>query len=128
MNEIEFVIFKNPVPKKNSQNIVKGRDGKPIIVQNDRWKKYERECKKFMPEMDEPISTPINIRYLFYRDSLRRVDQSNLIEGADDVLVKYGVIEDDNFTIVKGHEGTRVYIDRENPRTEVLITEVSDAE
>ena len=124
--ELTFTIGLCPVPKKNSQNIVKGRDGKPIIVQNDRWKKYERECKKFMPEMEEPISQPVNIRYLFYRDSLRRVDQSNLIEGADDVLVKYGVVLDDNFTIVKGHDGTRVFVDKTSPRTEVLITEVDD--
>ena len=79
-----------------------------------------------MPEMEEPISQPVNIRYLFYRDSLRRVDQSNLIEGADDVLVKYGVVLDDNFTIVKGHDGTRVFVDKTSPRTEVLITEVDD--
>lgn len=117
-----FTIVGNPVPKKNSQNIIKGRDGKPKIVQNDRWKKYEKACKAYMPKMEEPISEPINIRYLFYRDSYRRVDASNLIEGADDVLVKYGVVLDDNFTIVKGHDGTRVFVDRGSPRTEVYIT------
>lgn len=121
-NEIAFVIPLNPVPKKNSQNIVKGKNGKPVIVQNDRWKKYERECKPFIPKLDKPIEDPINIRYLFFRDSYRRVDASNLIEGADDVLVKYGVVLDDNFTIVKGHDGTRVFVDKENPRTEVYIT------
>lgn len=121
-NEIAFVITLNPVPKKNSQNIIKGRDGKPKIVQNDRWKKYEKACKKYIPTLDKPIEDPINIRYLFYRDSYRRVDASNLIEGADDVLVKYGVVLDDNFTIVKGHDGTRVFVDKENPRTEVYIT------
>ena len=122
MAEISFTIYGNPFPKKNSQNIVKGKNGKPIIVQNDRWKKYERACKQFMPEMEEPISEPVNIRYLFYRDSYRKVDASNLIEGADDVLVKYGVVADDNFTIVIGHDGTRVYVDKTSPRTEVRIT------
>lgn len=122
--KMAFTIPLNPVPKKNSQSIVKGRNGKPIIVQNDRWKKYEKACKEFMPKLDEPISEPINIRYLFYRDSYRRVDASNLIEGADDLLVKYGVVLDDNFTIVKGHDFTRVFVDKENPRTEVRITEV----
>ena len=125
---LTFTIGLCPVPKKNSQNIAKGRNGKPIIVQNDRWKKYERACKEFMPKLDEPISEPINIRYLFYRDSYRRVDASNLIEGADDVLVKYGVVLDDNFTIVKGHDGTRVYVDKTSPRTEILITEMPEGE
>ena len=120
--ELEFTIFLNPTPKKNSQNIIKGKDGKPKIVQNDRWKKYEKACKKYMPKMDKPITEPVNIRYLFFRDSYRRVDASNLIEGADDVLVKYGVIYDDNFRLVEGHDGTRVYVDKENPRTEVYIT------
>jgi len=126
MKTVEFTIIGNPFPKKNSQNIVKGKNGKPVIVQNDRWKRYERACKQFMPEMEEPITEPINVRYLFFRDSYRRVDASNLIEGADDLLVKYGVIADDNFTIVKGHDGTRVYVDKDNPRTLVRIEAVDE--
>ena len=46
---------------------------------------------------------------------------TNLLEAIDDVLVKYGVIEDDNFNIVQSHDGSRVLYDKGNPRTEVYI-------
>jgi Holliday junction resolvase RusA-like endonuclease len=51
----------------------------------------------------------------------RRVDLTNLLEAIDDILVKYGVLEDDNYNIIDNHDGSRVYYDKENPRTEITI-------
>lgn len=124
MRKIEFTIGLNPVSKKNSQQIVYPKGRKPIIVQSKTYKDYEKACKQFMPKMDEPIDYPVNIRYLFYRKDKRKCDESNLIAAADDILVKYGVVLDDNYTIVVGHDGTRVFVDPNNSRTEVRITEV----
>jgi hypothetical protein len=36
----------------------------------------------------------------------------------------YGIIEDDNSQIVAGHDGSRVRYDKNNPRTEIEITEM----
>jgi Holliday junction resolvase RusA-like endonuclease len=49
---------------------------------------------------------------------------SNLIEAAQDVLVKAGVIEDDNYKYIKSLDGCRVEFDKKNPRTEIEIEEV----
>ena len=62
------------------------------------------------------------MKALFYRSDARRVDLTNLEEALDDILVLYGILRDDNFKIVQSHDGSRVYIDRENPRTEITIT------
>lgn len=51
----------------------------------------------------------------------RRVDLTNLLEAIDDVLVKYGVLKDDNSEIITSHDGSRVLYDKDNPRTEVVI-------
>lgn len=51
----------------------------------------------------------------------RRVDLTNLLEAIDDVLVKYGVLKDDNSEIITSHDGSRVLYDKNNPRTEVVI-------
>jgi Holliday junction resolvase RusA-like endonuclease len=56
----------------------------------------------------------------------RKCDLTNLLEAIDDVLVKAGVIEDDNYTIIASHDGSRVHYDKENPRTEIIITEVKN--
>jgi hypothetical protein len=40
------------------------------------------------------------------------------------VLVKYGAIIDDNSLIVASMDGSRVYYDKDNPRTEIYIERV----
>ena len=39
------------------------------------------------------------------------------------MLVAAGVLADDNSDIVRSHDGSRVCIDRENPRTEIYIVD-----
>ena len=53
-----------------------------------------------------------------------RVDLTNLLNATNDILVKAGVLEDDNCKIVVSHDGSRVFYDKENPRVEIEITEV----
>ena len=73
------------------------------------------------PRPKEPISQPVHIKYLFHMQTRRKVDALNLQAAADDLLVSTGVLKDDNCNIVKSHDGTRVFYDKENPRTEVYI-------
>ena len=68
------------------------------------------------------INTPVNIEYRFYMKTHRKVDALNLSAAMDDILVAAGILQDDNSSIVMGHDGMRVYYDKENPRTEITIT------
>ena len=112
----------NPRSKKNNQKIVYNqRTRKPMVMQGDIYKQYEQDCGWFLKPPAEPIDCPVNVRCVFYRDTARRCDLTNLLEAIDDILVKYKVIADDNFNIIAGHDGSRVYIDRFNPRTEITI-------
>lgn len=70
------------------------------------------------------ISIPINMKVLYYMPTRHRVDLVNLLEATCDILVKAGVLEDDNSNIVKSHDGSRVLYDKENPRAEIYIEEV----
>ncbi len=54
------------------------------------------------------------------------MDITNLHSALHDILVASGVLKDDSSLsprIVVGTDGSRVLVDRENPRTEVEITE-----
>ena len=114
----------NPKTKKNSMQIIRNRTtGSPMIVQSKEYREYEKNAGWFLKKPKEPISTPVNIKYTFYRQNAIRCDIGNLVVCADDLLVKFGVIADDNFKIVIGHNGSRVFIDRDNPRTEIEISE-----
>lgn len=113
----------NPRTKKNNQRIITNkRTKRSMIVQNDIYKQYEKDSGWFLKKPEHPISEPVNVKCIFYRDSRRRVDQTNLLEAIDDILVKYGVLADDNFEIIACHDGSRVKVDREHPRTEIEIT------
>ena len=117
----------NPKTKKNNQRIIKNpRTGALMIIQNDRYKQFEKDAGWFLKRPASPISEPINIRCLFYRDSRRRVDLTNLLEAIDDILVKYKIIADDNFEIIRGHDGSRVFVDKDNPRVEIEITTLTE--
>lgn len=119
---IKMTIPLNPKTKKNSQRIITNRKtGKPMIVQSTEYLDYEKECGWFVRGKGETIDYPVNVKCLFYRDSKRRVDLTNLLAAVDDILVKYEVVQDDNAKIIVSHDGSRVLYDKEHPRTEITI-------
>lgn len=126
--EIKFTIPLVPVTKKNSQRIIYNpRTKRNMIIPSSAYKQYEKDAIMFLKGViAEPIDYPINIKELFYMPTRRLVDKLNLQEAIDDIMVKAGVIKDDNSRIVAGHDGSRVKYDKENPRTEITITELKD--
>ena len=124
---IKIVIPIQPITKKNSQMIVMNpKTGRPFIVPSKQYKQYEKDAGKFLKPLPYHMDYPVNIKCLFYMKTKRRVDLTNLLESADDVLVKYGIIPDDYFTIIGGHDGSRVLHDKDFPRTEIYITRLEE--
>lgn len=122
---MDIVIPIAPVTKKNHQRIVTDRrTGRPFIVQSPQYARYEREAIKYMPRI-EAIDERVNVKCLFYMPTRRRCDLTNLLESIDDVLVKSGVLKDDDFTVIWSHDGSRVLYDKDKPRTEISIERVS---
>ena len=109
--------------KKNSMRLV--RLGSRIVpIPSKQYKDFEAKCGEWLqPWNGMEIDKPVNVRCLFYMKTRRKVDLTNLLEAADDVLVKYHVLADDNSQIVVGHDGSRVLYDKNNPRIEIEITE-----
>ena len=66
------------------------------------------------------------MRCVYYMATRRKVDLANLIEPPCDILVKAKVLADDNSQIVAAHDGSRVELDRKNPRAEIEIEEMED--
>lgn len=125
---MNFIVNLPPISKKNSQQILINRKtGKPFISPSKQYKEYEKAALWFIPKLKEPINEPVNVKCLFYMPTKRKVDLTNLLEAIDDVMVKAGLLEDDNFSIIAGHDGSRVLYDKESPRTEVEITKIEEA-
>lgn len=134
----------NPRTKKNNQEIMFNSKlkngffkktaygfkyvGVPFISQNNRYKQYERDAGWFLKKLPEPISEPVNVKCVFYRDTKRLCDLPNLLNAILDILRLYGIIEDDNRNIVYSVDGSKVLYDKENPRTEITITKAEDVQ
>ena len=112
-----------PRSKKNSQNIViNKKTNRLMVVQNKVYTQYEKDCKEYMPKLDNPIDYPINLKCSYYVGDARARDIVNFIEATQDILVKYKVLKDDNYNIVASLDGSSMQIDRENPRCVIEIT------
>lgn len=128
MNE-HYTIPIPPVTKKNSGQVVHTGPKCPVckrgknvrLLPSKKYREYE-EAALWCLQRKEPIDTPVNVKCLFYMPTARRVDLVNLLEAACDVLVTAGVLADDNSGIVVSHDGSRVLLDRDRPRTEIYIT------
>ena len=127
MNDLllKFTVPLAPISKKNSQQILTNKaTGRPFIMPSKKYKDYEKAAAKYIPKLRQPkpIDQPVNIKCLFYMPTRRKVDLTNLLEAIDDVMVKAGLLADDDFTIIQSHDGSRVLYDKDNPRTEVYIS------
>lgn len=128
--EIKYIIELPPITKKNSQQILTNRKtGRPFIGPSKQYKAYEKSALWFLRKRPEkPLEGPLNIKALFYMPTRRKTDLTNLLEALDDILVYAGIVSDDNYSVIAAHDGSRVFYDKENPRTEIYITDFVEGE
>lgn len=123
---IKLTIPLAPVSKKNSQQIfVNPKTGKPFVMPSKAFKDYENLALWYIPR-NKQIDYPVNVECLFYMATRRKCDLTNLLEAVDDILVSAGFLADDNYTIIQSHDGSRVYYDKNKPRTEICITKAEN--
>lgn len=133
-------------PKKNNPRILWKKADKPFQIKFGKWVACEIGYRPMiipsegneefetaiMPYFKEVLKTtgiinyPINVQAIYYRSSKHKIDLSNLHEALHDSMVKSGLILDDNRDIIAGHDGSRVFYDKFNPRIEITITEMKD--
>ena len=124
---MKIVIPIEPRSKKNSQQIIYNpRTKRPMIVQSKLYTNFEREFGLYLKKYKSNIDYRVNLKIDFYVKDKRRRDIANYIEAIQDILVKYEVLKDDNYNIVYSLDGTRMYVDKENPRVEIEITKLEE--
>lgn len=116
-----------PRTKKNHQQILKNRSGRPFVAPSKDFLLYQEKCLWQIKTPQRAISEAVNVKAVYYMPNRCRVDLVNLLEATCDILVKAGVLGDDCSTIVVAHDGSRVLLDRKNPRVEITITEMEEA-
>ena len=128
--EKDMIIIKLPLlcrSKKNSQRIVFNKVTKrPMILQSEIYKQFEKDCGWFLKKYSKDIiNYPVNLKCTFYIKDKRKRDLTNLENAIADILVKYKVLEDDNYNIIAGWDGSRIiYRQNEEPETIIEITKL----
>lgn len=124
---LKFNIPLAPITKKNHSEIVQNKaTGRRFLVPSHQYKEYESAALWLIPKRGEPIDFPVNVKCIFYVPTKRACDLTNHLESIDDILVKAGMLKDDNYKILASHDGSRVRVDKDNPRTEIEITKQED--
>lgn len=128
---VRLVLPGPPRTKKTSNRIINipkkgGGRGFSKILPSKAFCEWEdavapRVAAAFRGAGGEPIEVPVNCRAMIYRDA-DRGDAVGYYQGIADLLQTAGVLADDKWIV--SWDGTRLDIDRKNPRVEVLLEEV----
>ena len=104
------------------------------VVKNLHHRNYSLAKKQFTENLEEMLSgteieTPVDITYQVFKATSRKMDKMNVISVQSkfflDALTYWNVWEDDNDDFVKLETLLPTELDRENPRCEIIITEIN---
>lgn len=133
----QCVIPLDPRTKKNTHRIsgcgprcpACGKYKRQFVRNGSSTTEFSFKAAKFLfPKPKVPIEGPVRVCYRLYMKTRRRVDDLNLFGNLDDILVKEGILSDDNISIIRSRDGSRVDYDKENPRAEIYIYEYKEEE
>lgn len=111
-----------PRSKKNGARIVTRPF--PKLLPSAAWCEWRDTCSfVYVGEQDTWGDATCNCAAAFYVDSMRRIDANNLYSGLADLLQHHGVVTDDACIIA--WDGSRVYLDRDNPRVVLTLTSMA---
>ena len=125
---IEFTIPVRPATKKNSGQIIQVK-GRSILIPSKQYMQFEKACLPYLKQVKDTagvINYPVNVQCIFFTETERKIDLPNLLNAIDDVMVKSGLIIDDNRDIIAAHDGSRVFHGKFNPRIEIVISEMEN--
>lgn len=117
---IKLTIFGPPITKKNSQQIILAGK-RPCIIPSTAYKKYEKAAKNqlALQSLCKAPQGPIAVKCLYYMQTNRSCDLTNLMAATHDVLQSAGVIEDDKWIV--SVDGSRIIGKDPDPRVEITI-------
>lgn len=127
---MNITLYGDPRTKKNRQQPVPAqrKDGTwyARLIPSKQFIPYQEDClRQITGDKRQHIKRPVNVKVIYYMKTRRNVDLLNLLEATCDILVKAGVLEDDNSRIVVSHDGSRVRYDKFNPRAEITIEDTT---
>lgn len=105
--------------KKNSKRWIQ-RGSKRFLAPSAEHEAWEQEQLLNLRNV-QPVQPPYSIQIIIYAPDRRTADLTNKAESLMDVLVKAGVLTDDNWFVLSNIHLKFGGVDRINPRAEICI-------
>jgi Holliday junction resolvase RusA-like endonuclease len=124
----EIITIHGQVPsQKNSKSVgVNPRTGRVFVTSNKIVKTWQKEALTQLQAYRGQADGELFITMAFYNKDRRGRDIDNQASSVLDILVKSGLIPDDNCFVVSRMCLMFGGIDKENPRVEITIDESKD--
>jgi Holliday junction resolvase RusA-like endonuclease len=107
-----------PSLKNRKQLFIRG--GKPAMVSNKLHRDWEIDALWQLKGKAVVTDYPATLTCIFYNGDKRKRDNSNMLDSVQDVLVKAGILEDDNCWLLDVG-GLHSEYDKDNPRVEIFF-------
>jgi Holliday junction resolvase RusA-like endonuclease len=109
-----------PRTKKNHARIVRRKDGTPFVIQAKTSVAWEKAAVLQLQSQrrSPPITTPVNLRALVYREK-RIGDLGGFLAAICDALERASIVENDR--LILGFDGSRLLHDKVRPRVELYL-------
>lgn len=130
MGMIRFTVYGAPRTKKTHNQVV--TKGRVRVLPSKAWTRWVKtaevvfakrdDCKDSIVDRAIVPDRDYNVSAAFYRDALRG-DAVGYYQGLADLLEKRGIISNDKWLV--SWDGSRLLKDRDRPRVEVELTDVT---
>jgi Holliday junction resolvase RusA-like endonuclease len=138
---MKLTILGRPITKSNSPRIGRSRTGKPFVLPSKALEKWQetavlqlqaqhgraaRDSRWHLGDKRQPCVVQVGARALFYRPVDGPGDLDNYAKALGDALQKAGILANDR--LIRSWDGSRLLIDRRNPRVEITLTPIAHME
>lgn len=119
------IVISGSAPSKKNDRQIFVRNGRIVSIPSARHKAWQDSAlAELASQYKGSVDGACIVICQFYFENKRLKDLDNSLSSVLDVLVKSGLLPDDNYLVVPEVHAIFGGIDKENPRTEVTIEEV----
>jgi len=120
------ITIQGDTPSKKNSRIVLCRGGKPVNIPGKNYRNWHEDALWQVKEQNIAICSykEVKAEIKIFPKTKRKADLTNKAESIMDLLVDAGILEDDNWYIVKEVRIIFGGVDKDNPRAECELKEV----
>ena len=123
---LDLVIPGRPATKKTSQQMIRLKTGRNLLLPSPLYLKYEKNCKQ--PCLDAwankgfaPLDFGLGINIKVYLDSFVIGDETGYQQAIGDIIEHYNIIANDKYLHWVSDDTHMINIDKDNPRMEIKL-------